>query len=63
MKLEVVTLTVSKYGVTVAISSYFFLFAVVSRHGSYVCSQPHAAASLPLGLSLTREGQAREGPS
>jgi len=46
MKLEVVTLTVSKYGVTVAISAYFFAFAVVSRLGG--CAPDRKAASLPL---------------
>ena len=63
MKLEVVTLTVSKYGVTVAISAYFFAFAVVSRLGG--CAPDRKAASLPLepGLPLARERQAREEPS
>jgi len=49
MKSEVVTLTVSKYGVTVAIS-YFLVFAVVPRLGT----PGRAAASLPPGLTLAR---------
>ena len=60
MKLKDVTLTVSKYGVTVAIP-YFSLFAVLFRPGTY--AQDRTAASLSLGLSLVRERGAREEPS
>ena len=62
MKLKEVTLTVSKYGVTVAISSYFFVFVVVVSHlGTYAADRK--VASLPLGLSLVRERCVREEPS
>lgn len=54
---DVVTLTVSKYGVTVAIPSYFVCPAVVSY------APDRTAASLFPGLALARERRAREEPS
>ena len=60
MKLKEVTVTVSKYGVTVVISC-FLVLAVVSRSGAYVPDR--TSASLPLGLSLVQERRAREEPS
>lgn len=51
MKFQAVTLTVSKYGVTVAISSCPFLFVVVFRRGSYLCPRPHVCLVSPRAVS------------